>query len=368
MRSVLVSAVLAFSTASCTPIKSLFQSSPSQSQSTPQPAQQPKPLVSNAFAYARYVALNLSLAKSMELSVAEVENILFENALNSKISAEDMLLYLSAGPVELAKEGESTSKLRFDEFNRQVAACSSKSYSKEECCRALAWPLAVLPQLTNQEGKFTANLLENARNEKNKELALKSWQSLTEPASAESDDASQARSYRLAGLKAWLGACHVVLNKAPENMNEFRKVIASDLNNKSLWNRTLHAKSRAKRGPRRVFSKNDASISVAETLNPDCTVKETEVIRRRADGSLDYWVYDAAGLLTPLSHFPAPSKDNMYVTVDKLSPDSCMGCHYSFESRQFDQLKVSADLLRLPKTSDLPVVCLQPDDVLANDN
>ena len=72
--------------------------------------------------------------------------------------------------------------------------------------------------------------------------------------------------------------------------------------------------------------------------------------------------------MPPLSHFPAPSKDNVYVTVDKLSPDSCMGCHYSFETRQFDQLKVSADLLRLPKTSDLPVVCLQPDDVLANDN
>jgi|GEM_PF-7069008 len=132
----------------------------------------------------RYVALNLSVAKSMELSVAEVENILFENALNSNISAEDMLLHLSAGPVELTQEGESTSKLRFDEFSRQVTACSSKSHSKEECCRALAWPVAVLPQLTNQEVKFTANLLENTRNTQNKALALKSWQQSFEPASA----------------------------------------------------------------------------------------------------------------------------------------------------------------------------------------
>lgn len=341
---------------------------PSESQATFESALQPKPLVSNAFAYARFVALNLSVAKSMELSVAEVENILFENSLNSEISAEEMLVHLSTGPVELAKEGESTSKIRFDEFNRQVAACSSKSHSKEECCRAFAWPVAVLPQLTNQEGKFVANLLETARNTQNKALALKSWHQSFESASAKGDDATQARSYRLAGLKAWLGACHVVLNKAPENIAEFLRVFAPDLGNKSVWNKTLHAKSRAKRGPRRVFSKNDASISVAETLNPDCTVKETEVVRRRVDGSLDYWVYDAAGLLTPLSHFPAPGKNNVFVTVDKLSPDSCMGCHYNFETRQFDQLKVSADLLRLPKTSDLPVVCLQPGDILANDN
>lgn len=80
LRSAVISAFSAFVTPSCTPIKSLLHRMPSESQATSESALQPKPLVSNAFAYARFVALNLSVAKSMELSVAEVENILFENS------------------------------------------------------------------------------------------------------------------------------------------------------------------------------------------------------------------------------------------------------------------------------------------------
>jgi hypothetical protein len=112
----------------------------------------------------------------------------------------------------------------------------------------------------------------------------------------------------------------------------------------------------------------DGQLSIAETLNDSCSVSETEVILRRGDGSLNYWVYDANGQLTPESHFPAPTRGGQFVTAVKLAPDSCMGCHYDFVTRQFDQLKVSADHLRLPKTDDLPVRCAQTGETIATDN
>jgi hypothetical protein len=151
-------------------------------------------------------------------------------------------------------------------------------------------------------------------------------------------------------------------------LSDFYQTLAPDFTDSSRWQRVLHAKSRAKRLPRRVYMRRDGALSVAETLAQDCSVSETEVIARRPDGALNYWVYDANGRLTPESHFPAPTRGGQYVTALKLAPDSCMGCHYDFVSRHFDQLKVSADHLRLPKTAELPVRCATPNETIAEDN
>lgn len=339
--------------ASCTPFTSWLKSSAKDTQSATSSKEQPKPDVTNAFAYARFVALNLDASQKRDLAPEAVESILLENSERSKVTAHEMLMILRAKANLKQSSEKSTSQLRFEAFAEQVDSCSARGFSKEECCRAMAWPVAVLPELAEMEAEPFQVFVEQAKTMKEKRLALMHWKS---------------PNYRLAGLKAWLGACHTVLNQAPQRIEIFRKEIAPDLGNPGRWSSMLHPKSRAKRGPRRVYSRNDGQISIAETLRADCSVQETEVLRRRPDGSLDYWVYDTNGQLTPVSHFPAPSGNKGFKTVEKLSPDSCMGCHYDFETRHFDQLKVSADLLGLPKTSELPVLCAQPGEIIANDN
>ncbi|MEN9530491.1 MAG: hypothetical protein RI932_2364 [Pseudomonadota bacterium] len=369
--SLFLAGMVGVSATGCTPIKSWFAGKTNTPQSTPAKAtEQPKPLVSNAFAYARFVALNLESSPSKELPPAEVERILLQSSLNSKISPQAMIQILSTPHTPSAAAGKSTSQLRFEEFQAQHNSCVAQFQSPTECCNALAWPLAVLPQLTSMDAERLLSLQSAAQGPAPKLEILKAWGSQGADAQPNSADIPMpgARAYRLAGLKAWLGACHVVLSGAPANLGEFTQSLGTSLTDKTHWSRVLHARSRAKRGPRRVFARLDGQISIAETLAADCSVKETEVIRRRRDGTLDYWVYDAQGRLTPVSHFPAPANDKGFVTVEKLSPDSCMGCHYSFDTRHFDQLRVSAEALRLPQTLDLPVVCLQPEDTLAEDN
>jgi hypothetical protein len=371
MEFLLASAMIALLASGCTPFKSFLTGKPNNPQTTStRKPEQPKPLVSNAFAYARYVALNLESPSSKELAPAEVERVLFQSAVNSRISTEAMLQLLSAPRQVSTSEGKSTSQLRFEEFQSQFKTCVSQFESAAECCQALAWPLAVLPQLTSLDAEQLASLRAGAKASLPKAEVLKGWGGWGAKDQADPNETPRTTgpAYRLAGLKAWLGSCHEVMSGAPATLAELTKTLGSSLSDKSQWSQALHARSRAKRGPRRIFTRVDGQISVAETLAADCSVKETEVIRRRRDGTLDYWVYDAQGRLTPFSHFPAPSNNKGFVTVEKLSPDSCMGCHYTFDTRHFDQMSVSADALGLPQTRDLPVVCLQPGETLAEDN
>lgn len=374
----------------CTPLKKLLSSGTGEThsaQSVPESAgtsnsetqTQPRPLVSNAFAYARYAALNLADHATNELSDAQVRDTLLTAATQSDVALLAVVNALETAPKALPA-GASTSQVRFWEHKQQHDACVSANHTAVSCCRAMAWPLAVLPRFQSLSESTRAQLRRDAAaalNTDSKREKLIAWQRLDPriDASAMSEDAIDdstglvgAASYRLAGVKAWLGVCHAVLSGAPRTLEAFYSEHAPNHGDSSRWHTQLHAKSRAKRQPRRVYMRHDGQLSIAETLSDSCSVSETEVILRRGDGSLNYWVYDANGQLTPESHFPAPTRGGQFVTAVKLAPDSCMGCHYDFVTRQFDQLKVSADHLRLPKTDDLPVRCAQTGETIATDN
>lgn len=92
------------------------------------------------------------------------------------------------------------------------------------------------------------------------------------------------------------------------------------------------------------------------------------MILRRPDGALNFWVYDSTGKMSITSHFPSANRDQGFETVEKLSPESCMGCHYDLVTRKFDVLSPSADVLRLAKTTELPIVCAENGEDLVDDN
>lgn len=349
----------------CTPLRSFFQLNQSGNEQTKPSPTQPKPQVTNSFAYARYVALHLKAPHAPE----EVKEALFSHAVSSAISASELLRFISSvsDKPQVGTPEKSTSVLRFEEFESQLEQCVSGTRSRAECCRALAWPAAVLPRWSGIAPDQQVQVLDSAASNPDKATELLSWAKLSTRVAG--SEASQSFSgYQLAGMKAWLSSCHGELSGAPSSLSKFLETMAADLRDPQRWQISFHAKSRAKRLPRRIYARTDGELSFAETLNTDCSVQETEVIRRRSDGALDFWVYDATGRLSPKSHFPAPRSDNTFETVEKLAPDSCMGCHYDFETRKFDRMKVSAEELRLPKTSELPVRCLAAGETPAEDN
>ncbi len=93
------------------------------------------------------------------------------------------------------------------------------------------------------------------------------------------------------------------------------------------WPSELVRASRAKHLPRRIYRNPGLawSMSVAETLRADGSVRETEVVQRRAgtDGAVDFFVYDARGALADTADFGAPGQPAMLP-----APAVCMRCHY----------------------------------------
>ena len=326
----------------CTPLTSFWKSSQSKNssheKSVPQAASAERPLVSNAVAYARYAAMNLSDSpRNTSWTEDEIKNVLKKNMQQSGIPENEVLKMYS---VQHPSSSVGRTNQRIDKFRAQVEACvsDSRGWSRESCCRALAWPAALLPEAS-------------------------------EPSVA--DSAEPENRFRVQGLKAWLSVCHSVVTRQPASLADFRKTYPYDQALGAGWSRILHAKSRAKRGPRRIYRSPDGAVAVAETLKPDdCSVLETEIIARRPDGALNFWVYDAKGQPTDISHFPPAGEpqSGRAETVEKPSPDSCMGCHYDLKTREFNVQFPSAKELNLPSTQSLPLLCRQAQEVVAEDN
>ena len=359
MASLVVCSTAAWTTA-CTPLASFFSSSKnSKKEQSAGSKESDRPLVSNAFAYARYVAMNLQpMADNREWNEASVRGVMIDRAVATGVQPDELLNILSNGedksPTD-ADEGATLQRIAlFEEHFERCKAGGERSAIA--CCETLAWPLAVLPEWKSLEPAKQASLRKDAKSgdENTRRQVFESW----------------GIDFRLQGLKAWLSVCHSVVTKQPETLTDFRKSEWFTPASNEAWNKRLHARSRAKQGPRRIQTRQDGLVAVAETLKPDdCSVTETEVIIRRPDGALNFWVYDAAGKKVNRSHFPAPGRpDGSQETVEKPSPDACMGCHYDLKARTFDVLFPSADDLNLAKTSSLPVVCRLADEPIADDN
>ncbi len=97
--------------------------------------------------------------------------------------------------------------------------------------------------------------------------------------------------------------------------------------------------SAAKCGDRNLILDSATQVYIAETLESG-RVRETEILLRgnRADGQLDFLVYDENGALTERSIFPNAAGDELVAAA----PYSCMTCHFDADSNPsawtFDKL------------------------------
>jgi hypothetical protein len=97
----------------------------------------------------------------------------------------------------------------------------------------------------------------------------------------------------------------------------------------------------AKCGDRNLIPNEGAGVYVAETI-VDGPVRETEILLNgfRADGNLDFLVYDSDGQLVTRTQFPTISQGPMVVTS---SPYACMSCHINSDRTEH---AVGLDIVR----------------------
>jgi hypothetical protein len=94
--------------------------------------------------------------------------------------------------------------------------------------------------------------------------------------------------------------------------------------------------SQPKGGTRQLYESSDATVFVAETIDDDGSVRETEilVLGDRADLSLDFLVYDRDGKLADRSEFATIGGSD----VVGAAPYTCMTCHRNNDTDRYDVL------------------------------
>jgi hypothetical protein len=145
--------------------------------------------------------------------------------------------------------------------------------------------------------------------------------------------------FKLARTKDWLAACSNILNQLPVHLRDLKQ----KMGDYHTWSGEFHPLSLAKQRGRRIFRKENPGISVAETLDDKCQVRETEVVFTDTTNSLQFAVYDATGKLSDFSDFPTGNGGE----VARSSPEICLGCHLKFDSREFNVRIPSFAALRL---------------------
>ncbi len=132
------------------------------------------------------------------------------------------------------------------------------------------------------------------------------------------------------GIKAWLTACGPALDDLPATLTALVARFG-DLRCDPRFEVELHAVSLAKRAGRRIARRRDLPVSIAESLDTDCSVRETELVVEQPDGTMRFASYGPEGQREDHGYFPAgPGVD-----LVKMTPDACMGCHYRFDTRTF---------------------------------
>lgn len=138
----------------------------------------------------------------------------------------------------------------------------------------------------------------------------------------------------LVTTRAWLSVCGPVISDFPKDLIDFKSKYGH-YDSSPEWTRELHPQSMAKQGGRRVFrryeGKSKNHVSVAETLDRSCGITETEVVLTEPSGLVKFFSYKDDGKLSPFGMFPmAGGRKSIRVT-----PESCLGCHYTFDTREF---------------------------------
>jgi hypothetical protein len=140
-------------------------------------------------------------------------------------------------------------------------------------------------------------------------------------------------------LRVWLTACQSEVLALPKTLDAFKEAFGDF----KAWPSELHPKSLVLHGGRRFYRSTDLRIRVAEGLAEDCSVTGTEGEMKRDDGTWIYFAYNVHGQLDPESKFPGVGGR----VIEHLTPDSCLGCHGTFDSRRFNVPVPSYQALRL---------------------
>ncbi len=237
---------------------------------------------------------------------------------------------------------------------------SDENSAAMRCCQSLAFPAFLLQEWSRLDPEEAEALMADA--------AVDGFYSRFIAPTSEAGDA-EPPDFRRQGIQAWLSVCDPAFIDMPETLDAF-KDRHGDFSDGS-WPIEFHPIAMAKFAGRRIYRKDGRKngVSVAESVSADCTVRETEVVMARDDGAMQFITYDAEGERVPYGYFPTGLVDTDTV---KYTPVSCMGCHYTLDTRRFAvQIPSFAALnLRLRRNRDGEPLwrddsaCLTADDVL----
>ncbi len=329
-----------------------------------------EPEVLNAIAYARYAA---EIVTPLPLGQAGVDGDVAvavatrwaEVAAAGPVSASEAASFAVVEADEWRRAalverlyGHAEGAPAFPELSKQQArladlsagrdACVAHGYSEADCCVALGYYAALLRRDDIDAVGAPGDDF---------------WHAWVEQRLAET-----SQPFVHLGIKAWLSACGPWLDDAPRDLEGMRRRIGDWTG--PGWDRELHPASLAKRSGRRIYRRtlpDGAHIAVAESLSASCEVRETEVIVALPGRALRFYTFDHAAEIAPHGYFLA----RLGVDAVKLSPDACMGCHYTFDTRRFSVVAPSFEALNLTYTvrGGVPqwrddVHCAEPGDTI----
>ena len=323
--------------------------------------------VPNAVAYARYAlrvaqrgllgVSTLDTAEEVAYGWAELASrsmvpqntgLRYARTTASESQRDELLAELHAD-AEHATDSTTLTKVqaRLADIRAGVRACASDGFSPEDCCVTVGY-FAALSRQDNWD-EWAAGTLGTG--------FFTEWSAAVihrEQAEVAQGKKVSVQPFVQLGAKAWLAQCAPVLQRVPTTVDSL-KAQYGDYTRQSGWIQELHPVSIAKLAGRRIYRRmlpDGTRISVAESLAADCRVKETEVIVGSPDGPMQFFSYGARDQQAPHGYFPTAIGTEQV----KLTPDSCMGCHYTFDERRFNVMAPSHEALglRLPVRNGQP--------------
>lgn len=302
------------------------------------------PTVSNAFAYARYAVEHFgeldhahnAYAIAMTMAREAEQGIPYETAAQLRLVGagsadyERALEHIMAEARQLNSETLPRQGRDIADGYARLRTCESLGYETKDCCISLLW----IEGFRANEGQF-----EEASYE------IHTGQTLDQMA-VEAQGVDNIHPFRQAGIRSWLAYCAPQLTSAPTSLDEF-KAAFGDYHQHSEWTREFHPLSAAKQAGRRIFRRqlfDGTLVSVAESTRDDCSTLETEIIVKRPFQQAEFWVFEGNGARGDHAFFPTRRAGEDAV---KFAPSTCMGCHYTLDTREFTVVAPSFSALNL---------------------
>lgn len=339
----------------------------SEAEAVPTQTFRPAPTISNATAYARYaVGLNtpelLHTEDTQEIALQMAEDAqgatryaLIASIANVGASEAVYASYFS----HIKKEARRLNSDALPRLGRQIldghaklSTCVDSGQSARECCLGLLW----FEGFRDEQGAGGGYM---HRTESEIERRL-----------SEGVQGDDIHPFRQSGVRAWLSYCGGVITDAPDTLTAFKQRYG-DYHDGAEWTREFHPISPAKQAGRRIFRRqlpDGTRVSIAESTRDDCTVLETETIVKSPGQSALFWVFAEHAQRVNYAFFPTRRAHEDTV---KFAPNTCMGCHYTLDTRQFNVVTPSFDALNLTlfESNNGPVWrdhahCAEPGDTL----